>query len=132
MEVLCLGNEFIEDDKLCLELADELDMPGITFTKCSIDHFLDAAQTEKKLVILDVADVDTIKRIKDPAYLKERNIVTNHDLDLSFYIQLLHELGKLPELEIIAVPKDIAKGKVRKEIIRYLQYSRSHSHGSLS
>ncbi|MFO7711228.1 MAG: hypothetical protein R6V53_05680 [Candidatus Woesearchaeota archaeon] len=132
MEVLCLGNEFIEDDKLCLELADELEIPGITFTKCTIDHFLDAAQTERKLIILDVADIDSIRRITDPSYLSNRNMMTNHDLDLSFYIKLLHELDKLPEIEIIAVPKDIAKDKVRKDIIRYLQYSRSHTHGSPS
>ncbi|MBW3012921.1 hypothetical protein KY325_02720 [Candidatus Woesearchaeota archaeon] len=115
MKIYCFGNQDIEEDKLALELADELVVKGFEFVKCTSPDFL---QTEDKvLVILDVVkDIDDVIIINDIDKIKQYNIVSTHDLDLGFHLKLLKEMGELQKLTIIGLPPRMDKEKAKQKI----------------
>ena len=97
-KIYVFGNEFLEEDSFAKKIADRLE--GYEFIKCD-----DPSQIlgEKDLVIMDV-----VRGIDDPQLLtvdqlKDREIVSGHDLDLQFFLKLLDQLGDL-KVKIIGVP----------------------------
>jgi len=118
MKIYCFGNQDLEEDKLALELADELQVKGFEFIKCTSPDFLQAE--EKQLVILDVVkNIADIIVINDIDKIKEFNIVSTHDLDLGFHLKLLKEMGDLQKLTIIGIPPDMDR-QIAKEKIKNL------------
>jgi len=124
MKVYCFGNEFVKEDSLAKELADELRLPGIEFVRClgpdelpleeeSIT-ILDVAKGIKKVTILD--DLDKLKT--------DRTCMSCHDMDLAFHLKLLKKTGTLKKIRIIAIPADgdkgLIKGQVTEELKRVL------------
>lgn len=115
MKIHCFGNPYVEEDSLALELADELEIEGLEFIKCDGPDFL--MDYEGDLIILDVAKgIEKVELIDDPNKLSSNNMVSLHDFDLQFFLKLLHELGKLGKLSIVAVPCYYDKELAKKEV----------------
>ena len=116
MKIYCFGNEFLDYDSLAKELADQISLPGIEFIRCNSpeDIFLE----EKHIIILDVVEgIDKTILITDPDQLKDNNIVSLHDFDLSFFLKLMKETKQIKKISIIGIPMKGDKQKIKKEII---------------
>jgi Ni,Fe-hydrogenase maturation factor len=117
MKVYCFGNEFLENDSLAKELADEID--GFEFVKCSdpSEIFLE----EEQIVILDVVDeIKDVILIEDVDQLKDNQIVRLHDFDLSFFLKLMKEMEQIKKVKIIGIPMKGDKESIRKKVTRLL------------
>ncbi|MCB9359625.1 hypothetical protein H6503_06865 [Candidatus Woesearchaeota archaeon] len=120
MKVYCFGNEFLENDSFAKEIADEISFPGIEFVKCDSpdEIFLE----EKEIWILDVVDeIDDVILIDDVDKLKENYISTLHDFDLSYFLKLMKEMGRLNSIKIIGIPMKGDKEEIMDKIVDKLK-----------
>ena len=126
--ILVFGNEFVESDSLAKKVADSLKVEGFDFRKCDriedLMAFREGHPTEE-IVILDV--VKGIREpivIEDASQLKARGSVTLHDLDLSFFLQLLTVTGQLGKLRIIGLPMQGDIEKLKNKVAGLLTATR--------
>ena len=118
--VLCFGNEFLKEDSLAKELADEITIEGVKFIKCnSPDEILD--KDLDKVVILDVVkDLDKVILFDDIDKIKERKLYSMHDFDLGFFLKLMKKTKQITTIKIIGIPQNGEKDSIKKEIIKSL------------
>ena len=114
--VLCFGNEFIKEDSLAKEIADELFIKNVRFVKCdNLSEILE--YREENLYILDVAEgIDEVKVIEDIDNINTRNIISLHDFDLGYFLRLMKENGKIKKIRVIAIPFGFDKDKAKEEL----------------
>lgn len=112
------GNEFLRDDCFAGIVSENLK------DKFSIEHCRspdDLLEAKGNIVILDV-----VKNTKEPiliddvSKIKTRSLVSLHDFDLGFFLNLMEGMGINKKIKIIGIPmkgnaKEIAK-KVEKWI----------------
>ncbi len=106
MKILCLGNEFIEEDSFAKEIGKELAKKGFNAVDIK-DSFqlMEELRKENEVVILDVVkDLQDVKLI-DVNDLEKNKIISAHDFDAGFVLKLFD--GK--NIRIIGIPM---KGKV--------------------
>ncbi len=107
------GNEHLEDDRLSRDIGRLLSKKFKVVNCRSPDELLEAEEDE--ILILDV-----VKGIKEPIVIKDiKQIKTNkmlslHDFDVGFFLNLMKEMKINKKIKIIGVPskgniKDIAK-----------------------
>lgn len=125
--VLTFGNPYLKEDNLAVRIADIIikdKIPNTKIVKCvSPDEIL--RYMDKKFIIFDVVKgAKDIMIIDNIDRLKSRSIVSLHDFDLSFFLKLMKETGKIKQLTIIGIPQEgdinSIKKKVKKEIISLL------------
>ena len=115
--IYVLGNEFLEQDSLALDIADNLKIPNIRFKK--IKTFDDLMKSHP--IILDVCKgVDKTTLIKDVDEFVSRRTSTVHDMDFGFFLKLNKSLGKINDVNIIAIPPKKYKG-IEKDIITTIE-----------
>ncbi len=117
MKIYCFGNEFLENDSLAKQLADEIVMPEIEFIKCNSPEeiFLE----KEDITILDVvAGINQVILINDLGQLKSSNIYTLHDFDLSFFLKLMKAMDRIRGVSIIGIPMKGDKEEIKKEILQ--------------
>jgi|ETNmetMinimDraft_2_1059921.scaffolds.fasta_scaffold03093_4 Ni,Fe-hydrogenase maturation factor len=119
--ILCFGNEFIKEDSLAKELADEIKLTNINFIKCnSFNEIIECK--DKNLFILDVVeDITEVIQIKDINQLKENKLFSLHDFDLGFFLKLMKSLGEIKNISIIGIPQKGNKEVIKKEVIKILK-----------
>jgi len=115
MKVYCFGNEWVKEDSLAKELADELAIDGVQFVKCD-----DVEDLEEGAVILDVARTAKIRVVTDPDVFKELNPISAHDLDLAFFLKLMTEMGTIKNFKVICLPMGMDKEEAKKELRKLL------------
>jgi len=116
-KILCLGNEFVEEDSLALKVAEQLtsDLPEVNFINVK-DSFqlMEFLNVYDDVVVLDV--VSGLKEVKilGVTELQENKIMTAHDFDAGFVIRLFENKS----LRIIGIPMkgniNVIKEKVKK------------------
>ena len=124
--IYCFGNTDIKEDRLALELADELardkelKKKGIEFIKCTSPDFL-LNTNEKEIIILDVVrGLKDVQIITDLNRLNATKTTTMHDFDLGTVLKLLKEAGQLKNVEVIGIPSGADKKKTKKDVISFL------------
>ena len=120
MKVYCFGNEFLEEDSLAKELADTISISGIEFIKCNdpSEIVLDSGE----IIILDVVEgIDEVILIDNIDQLKDNEIMSLHDFDLSFFLKLMKETGQIKKVKIIGIPMKGDKGKIKEAVVKRLQ-----------
>jgi Ni,Fe-hydrogenase maturation factor len=114
MKILVLGNEFIQEDSLAKEIAKELSNQNKIINIKDSFQFLDEIQDKKKeIIVIDV--VQGLNQVKtlEVSDLGESKILTAHDMDASFFLQLLN-----PDIKIIGIPQTT---KNKQEILKQIQ-----------
>jgi len=116
MKIFCFGNEFLKEDSLAKELADELRIDDIEFVKCNSPEDM-LAESQEDYVILDVAEgIEEVLLIESLSQLQTHNMVSLHDFDLSYFLKLMRNMGQLKEIKIIAIPMKGDKEKIKAAI----------------
>jgi Ni,Fe-hydrogenase maturation factor len=113
------GNEYLESDSFAKEMAEELKEKARITCCTSPDLLLDAE--EEEIIILDV--IKNVKKttvITDAAQLKINKLVSMHDFDLAYFLELMKQLGMAKKIKIIGIPESGDKKKIKEEIIKYL------------
>jgi Ni,Fe-hydrogenase maturation factor len=114
--VLCYGNEFIKEDCLAKEIADEISIPDVEFIKSdSLNDVI--CNKDCNVFILDVVrNSNKVIMINDIDQLKEHKLVSLHDFDLAFFLKLMKGLGNIHEVKIIGIPQKGDKNEIIYEI----------------
>jgi len=112
MKILCLGNEFIEEDSFAKKIGEKLNKKIVNI-KDSFE-LLNYLNLEK-VIILDV--VEGLKKVKLLSVddLKENKILSAHDFDAGFFLKLLKK-----NVKIIGIPINGDLDKVVKDVERLL------------
>jgi Ni,Fe-hydrogenase maturation factor len=104
------GNEYLEEDKLSRDISEYLDGKFEIIHCRSPDELLEADEDE--ILILDV-----VKNIKEPmiiddlAQIKVNKMMSLHDFDVGFFLNLMKEMGINKKIKIIGVPQ---QGNIRE------------------
>jgi len=116
MKILVLGNEFIQEDSFAKEIAKELAQNHEIVNIKDSFQFLDEIQNKSdELTIIDVVqNLQEVKILKIND-LSENKILSAHDMDASFFLQLLN-----PDVKIIGLPQNPRKDN-KLEIIKNIQ-----------
>ncbi|OIO65381.1 hypothetical protein COY28_00660 [Candidatus Woesearchaeota archaeon CG_4_10_14_0_2_um_filter_57_5] len=102
--VYVFGNEYLAMDSFAHDIAALLRDSASFVHLASPDGLLDAP--EGTLTILDVvAGINEPLLITDIAQLKARNIMTMHDFDVGYFLNLLAALGMAKDIRIIGIPQ---------------------------
>lgn len=123
-KIFCFGNPGLEEDSIALELADELDVDGFEFVKCTSPDFLLNLSDEEleEIVILDaVKGLKKVEVIEDIGRFKQTKTTTMHDFDLGTVLKLLKETGKINKVKIVGLPINRDKKETEKQVIGILK-----------
>lgn len=115
--VLVFGNKFLKEDSLAVEIADELEIPGVEFRHCDIPDTILEYLSMQTIYIMDVckkiSEVTLINSVKE---LKEHRTFSLHDFDLGMFLLMLDACGKAGNIKIIGIPmagdRKVIKNKV--------------------
>jgi Ni,Fe-hydrogenase maturation factor len=124
MKILALGNEFIKEDSFAKEIAKSLSSEHEIVNVKDSFQFLDEIRdsNDQELVIIDV--VKNLKEVKSLKIqdLSSSKILTAHDMDAGFFLQLLN-----PNIKIIGLPQNPNqedKQKILKEVQSHLTFKK--------
>jgi len=95
------GNEFLAEDSFAHEVSKHLHANIIPCS--SPDTLLDV---EGDITILDVVKDIHEPMLLRPNQIKTRNIVSLHDFDVGFFLNLMKELGNEQNIKIIGIPQE--------------------------
>jgi len=115
LKILVAGNPLVRGDRLALEVAERLGekLRGIEFEEIGS---LDGIQENSGLYIMDVAlGLKKVELVEDLRKLQTKQPVSGHDFDLAMELKLLHKLGKVGKVKIIAIPANYPIKKAAEE-----------------
>lgn len=120
--VLVFGNPYMEADNLAVSLAQEINVEGFDFRVLqNPDEVLNYKDYEQ-VIILDVfKDIKEVIVVKDIEQLKQNNIYSMHDFDLSFFLKMMKQTGNLREVIIIGIPQQGGREGIKKKIIDLME-----------
>jgi len=121
--VLYFGNELIPEDRLAIEIANELKrlVKGYEFYHCLSPEELIRFVDYDKIVLLDVSpNIAKVVKTSNLNLIKKRKLTSLHDFDLNFFLNLLKKLGKTTNIDIIVVPMNSNKNNLVKIIKKFL------------
>ena len=119
-KILVFGNPYLKEDNLALRVANRLKIKDFELVKCSnpddlLNHNLNTS------IILDVAKgIEQVTLFDDIDSLEFSVIFSLHDFDLSYFLKLLKETGKLEKVNIIGIPDSYDEEKAVNEVKRLL------------
>jgi Ni,Fe-hydrogenase maturation factor len=115
-KILVFGNPYIQEDNLAVKVGKRLNVKGFKLVQCAkpddlLNHDLNSS------IILDVArGIDTVTLFDDVDSLEFSVIFSLHDFDLSYFLKLLKETGKLERVNIIGLPIGYEEDKAVSEV----------------
>ncbi len=119
-KILCFGNPFIKEDNLAIRLANELMVEGFEFIPC--DSPQEVTLHPDAFAIMDVTyGIDEIRVLEDYSRLVPKSMASLHDFDLSFFLKLMHETGRISTIKIIALPANMGLQEAKKQVIDLLK-----------
>ena len=116
--VYVFGNEYLPDDRMAVDIAACLG--GVEIVKCTspddlLPDLLDEAVSQ--ITILDVVKgIGKPMLIEDIAKLKVNSMVSLHDFDVGYFLNLAKEAGFGKNIKIIGVPAKGDAGKLAGEV----------------
>lgn len=114
--IYVFGNEYLEGDNFSYKVVGELKENKEFNSQFNIifcrDPDILMEVDDNEIIILDV-----VKDIKEPVLInnvsriKTRNLISLHDFDLGFFLNLMKEMGINKKIKIIGVPQE---GDIKK------------------
>ena len=101
IKLYVFGNEYLEYDSMARKVAGYLN--DVELVHCRSPE--DMLEAEGQINILDVVkDIKEPMIITDVAQLKTRKLISLHDFDLGFFLNLMENLGLSKGIKIIGIP----------------------------
>lgn len=118
-DIYVFGNEFLEFDNFALEVAKALDKKFNIIRCTSPDDLL--SSDDGKIVILDVVKgARKPMLIEDVSKIKSKNMLSLHDFDLGFFLNLMKEMGIKRKIKIIGIPDKGNAAKTAVEVKKWV------------
>lgn len=116
-KILCLGNEFIEEDSFAKKIGTELGKKGYEIVNIK-DSFqlMDELNKENEMIILDVADKLKEVKLLRVDELKENKIMSAHDFDSGFVLKLFEN----KKIKIIGIPMIGDINLISSQVLKFL------------
>ena len=120
-KILVFGNPYLKEDNLAVKVGERLNVKGFKLVQCSkpddlLNHDLNSS------IILDVArGIDTVTLFDDVDSLEFSVIFSLHDFDLSYFLKLLKETGRLERINIIGIPQMYGEEKAVAEVMNLVK-----------
>ena len=115
-KILVFGNPYLEEDNLAVKIGKTLNIPGFEVEHCSNPDDLLNYELEN-VIILDVAKgIGKVDVFDDIDSLEFSVIFSLHDFDLSYFLKLLKETGKVEKVNVIGIPQGYDEDKALKEV----------------
>jgi len=109
------GNQYLKEDSFAIDVAKELKRE-IEVVFCDSPEAL--FDSEEEIVILDVVKgIEEPIIINDLSLLKTRKMLSLHDFDLAFFLNLLKEMDHNKKFKIIGIPEN-GKIKILKDWVK--------------
>lgn len=115
-KILVFGNPYLKEDNLAVRVSKRLDIKGLEVEHCStpddlLNHDLN------KAIILDVAKgIRKVEVFNDLDSLEFSVLFSLHDFDLSYFLKLLKETGRVEKANIIGIPIGYDENKALDEV----------------
>ncbi len=120
--VYAFGNEHLPFDRMAVDVASRL--KGVDVVKCtSPDDLLEPMLDES---VGQITIIDVVKGIRQPTIitdakkLKVNGLVSLHDFDVGYFLNLAGEVGLGKKIKIIGVPQEGDAGHLAEEVGRWL------------
>jgi Ni,Fe-hydrogenase maturation factor len=120
-KILVFGNPYLKEDNLAVKVGKKLNVKGFSLVQCSkpddlLNHDLNSS------LILDVArGIETVTLFDDVESLEFSVIFSLHDFDLSYFLKLLKETGKLERVNIIGIPQLYDEERALAEVVKLVK-----------
>lgn len=117
-KVFVFGNEYLPFDRMAGSVASRL--KGVKIVKCTspddlLPDLLDEAVRE--ITILDVVkDIKEPMLIDDVSKLKVNSLISLHDFDVGYFLNLAKEAGFGKNIKIIGVPAEGDPAELADEV----------------
>ncbi len=123
-KIYCFGSDIMEGDRVAFDAADELSIEGIEFIKIKDPYDLYEIKEDEFLIMDAVNGIFFVKVFDDLSAIKSNNPISLHDFDLSTFLALLVQMGRIKNIRIIGLPlgkplseiKDDLISTIRKEV----------------
>lgn len=118
MKIYILGNPLLKEDRLALDVTEELKkrLKDVEFVE--FDPIEDVGG---EVLFMDVVKgIEDVKLIEEECFESSR-AYSLHDLDLSQMLPLLKKAGKLKSFRLIAIPFRMEKEKAVEKVERLLK-----------
>jgi len=118
IKIYVLGNPLIKEDKLALDVAEELKKK---FKEVEFVEFDPIETVEGNVCFMDVVKgIDDVQIIEEELF-ELRRPYSLHDFDLSQAIPLLKKAGKLKSFKLIAIPFGMKKGEAVEKVEKLIR-----------
>ncbi|MFH1409915.1 MAG: hypothetical protein ABIH34_08460 [Nanoarchaeota archaeon] len=112
------GNEHLDQDNMAHHVAKHLE--GVSIMHCFSPEALFDAKGDELLLLDVVKDIDKPMIITDPTVLKTKNLMSLHDFDLGYFLQMMEALGEGKKVKIIGVPPTGDRVEWAKQVSEWL------------
>ncbi|MBN2052137.1 hypothetical protein JW756_01420 [Candidatus Woesearchaeota archaeon] len=115
-KILVFGNPYLKEDNLAIKIGKKLNIKGFETIICAKPDDL-LSHDLNNSVMLDVAKgINAVTAFDNIDSLEFSVIFSLHDFDLSFFLKLLKETGKLKKARIIGIPKSYDEKSALREV----------------
>jgi Ni,Fe-hydrogenase maturation factor len=120
-KILVFGNPYLKEDNLAVKVGKRLNLKDVDVVYCTkpddlLNHDLNSS------IILDVAKgIETVTLFDDVESLEFSVIFSLHDFDLSYFLKLLKETGKLERVNIIGIPQMYDEERAVAEVVKLVK-----------
>ena len=119
------GNEYLEDDAFAKDVAKEIakattkkTINGLNIKLCSHPEILLDAEEDELLILDVVKDIKKPMLLTNISQLKTRKLVSFHDFDVGFVLQLMKSMGT--DKKIIGIPQKGDAKEIAHEVERWI------------
>lgn len=116
VKIICLGNEFIEEDSLAKNIGKRLKNDFEIINIKDSFQLISILNDDSDFVLLDVVqglDKVCLLEIKD---LKKDTITSAHDFDAAYVLKLLNK-----DIKIIGIPTTGDLEEIKREVIQLIK-----------
>ncbi|MBS3158710.1 hypothetical protein J4206_05475 [Candidatus Woesearchaeota archaeon] len=121
------GNEYLEDDAFAKDVAKEIakattkkTINGLNIKLCSHPEILLDAEEDELLILDVVKDIKKPMLLTNISQLKTRKLVSFHDFDVGFVLQLMKSMGTDKKIKIIGIPQKGDAKEIAHEVERWI------------
>ena len=119
MKIYYFGNDLVAEDSLAVRVGKAITLENVDFIHCDDPlQLLD----EQEITLLDVAEgIDTLQIIEGIEQLEQYHLLSVHDLDLGFFLELFKRLGKKQHITLYLLPQNYPYEQAVTELLANLQ-----------